>query len=159
MLQTKLMPNTYSQIYLHIVFAVKHRNKLIKNEWKDELYKYICGIVNNKKEKIYAINGVSDHIHILISVKPDCILSDMVGIIKVNSTKWINSKHYSKGEFHWQEGFGAFSVSQSQIGKVIKYIDNQELHHNEISFKNEYVGLLDSYEIEYDEKYLFEWFD
>ncbi len=153
------MANTYTQIYLHLVFAVKFRKKQIQKEWKEELYKYICGIVNNKNEKIYAINGVSDHIHILISIKPDCPFSNLVGIIKANSTKWINGKHYMKNEFKWQEGFGAFSVSSNDISGVIKYIDNQEMHHQKKSFKGEYHDLLDESNVEYDEKYLFEWLD
>jgi putative transposase len=153
------MANTYTQIYLHLVFAVRFRKKQIQKEWKEELYKYICGIVNNKNEKIYAINGVSDHIHILLSIKPDCPLSDLVGIVKANSSKWINGKHYMNNEFKWQEGFGAFSVSSSDISRVIKYIDNQEIHHQKQSFKVEYHELLDEFNVEYDERYLFDWLD
>jgi REP element-mobilizing transposase RayT len=151
------MADTYSQIYLQVVFAVKGRRSLIQSEWKDELYKYICGVVNGKKEKVYAIGGVSDHIHILISIKPNILLSDLVRDIKCNSSKWINERQYVDGKFQWQEGFGAFSYNQSQLDNVIRYINNQEDHHKKKSFKNEYLEFLEQFYIEYDEKYLFEW--
>jgi len=153
------MANTYSQIYLHIVFTVKHRNNLIQNSWKDELYKYICGIVNSNKQKVYAIGGVSDHIHILLSIKPNIAISDLVREIKTCSSKWINEKQFLKEKFLWQEGFGAFSSSQSKLNTIIAYINNQEEHHNRKKFKDEYVGLLKKFNIEYDERYLFEWLD
>jgi putative transposase len=154
------MADIFSQIYIHVVFAVKDRENLINKNWKDELYKYCCGIVNNNNQKVYAINGVADHVHILLSIKPNCSLSDIVrDIIKANSSKWINSKQFVKGKFQWQEGFGAFSVSQSQLDKVIGYIDKQESHHQKLSFRQEYTGLLQSYKIEYDEKYLFDWME
>ena len=113
------MANTFSQIYIHIVFAVKYRENLIAKKWSEELYKYICGIVNNNHQKIYAINGMADHIHILLSIKPNTLLSDLVRDIKASSSKWINIKKFADGKFQWQEGFGSFSVSQSQIDKVI----------------------------------------
>ncbi len=153
------MANTFSQIYIHCVFATKDRNSAISKTWKDELYKYICGIVNNSNQKVYAINGVSNHIHILISIKPNCLLSDLVRDIKASSSKWVNTKSFVKGKFQWQEGFGSFSVSQSQLDKVIAYIDNQEEHHRKLPFKEEYLGFLKSYNIEYDEKYVFQWVD
>ena len=150
------MANTYSQLYTHIVFAVKGRANLISKKWSDELYKYICGIVKANHQKIYAINGMPDHIHILISTKPDIALSNIVRDIKSNSSKWINEKKYILGKFQWQEGFGAFSCSQSQLGIVIKYIENQEIHHSEKTFKKEYIEFLNKYNISFDEKYLFE---
>jgi putative transposase len=153
------MANTFSQIYIHCVFATKDRDCSISQTWKNELYKYICGIVNNNNQKVYAINGVADHIHILISIKPNCLLSDLVRDIKASSSKWVNSKSFLKGKFQWQEGFGSFSVSQSQLDKVIAYIDNQEEHHKKLSFKAEYLDFLKSYNIEYDEKYVFQWVD
>ncbi len=152
------MANTFSQIYIHAVFAVKGRENLI-HKWKDELHKYICGIVNGNQQKVYAINGMPDHIHILISIKPDCNLSDLMRDIKASSSKWINTKDFVKGKFQWQEGFGAFSVSQSQLDKVIAYIDNQEKHHSKVSFKQEYIELLKKYQVEYNEKYVFEWIE
>jgi REP element-mobilizing transposase RayT len=151
------MANTYSQIYLQVVFAVKGRKSLIQSEWKDELYKYICGVVNGKKEKVYAIGGVSDHIHILLSIKPNILLSDLVRDIKCNSSKWINERQYVDGKFQWQEGFGAFSYTQWHLDTIINYINNQEDHHKKKSFKNEYLEFLEQFYIEYDEKYLFEW--
>lgn len=151
------MANTYTQIYIHIVFSVKGRQNLIRKEWKEELFKYICGIVNGKKQKVYAIGGMSDHIHILVSIKPDIALSDLVKDIKANSSKWINEKSYLKGKFEWQEGFGAFSYSQSQLDAVIAYINNQEQHHQKKTFKEEYIEMLQKFKIQYDEKYLFDW--
>lgn len=153
------MANTYSQIYLHIVFSVKGRQNLIQNSWKEELHKYICGIINGKKQKVYAIGGMADHIHILISIKPDTAVSDLVRDIKANSSKWINEKHIVTGKFQWQEGFGAFSYAQSNLDTVIAYINNQEKHHEKKTFKEEYLELLQRFEIEYDEKYLFEWIE
>ncbi len=150
------MPNTYSKIYIHAVFAVKGRENIISKTWKEELYKYICGIVNGNKQKVYAINGMPDHIHILLSIKPDVSLSDLMKDIKANSSKWINSKGFIKGTFRWQEGFGAFSVSESQLDKVINYIDLQEEHHAKKTFTQEYIDFLESYRVEYDTKYIFE---
>lgn len=153
------MANTYSQIYLHIVFAVKGRQSLIHPKWRDELYKYICGIVNNKQQKVYAIGGVSDHIHILVSIKPNVLISDLVRDIKANSSKWIKEKQFVRGKFEWQEGFGVFSSAQSQLDVLINYINNQEKHHQQKTFKSEYLGLLEKFNVEYDEKYLFDWID
>ncbi len=152
------MPNTYTQIYIHIVFSVKERRNLIQKEWKEELYKYICGIINKKEQKVYAIGGTGDHIHILLSVKPCIAISDLVRDIKSNSSKWINDKRFILGRFEWQEGFGAFSYGQSQLDDVIKYINNQEQQHERQSFKfkYEYKKLLEKFNIEYDEKYFYE---
>ena len=150
------MPNTYTQLYIHFVFAVKYREGLIMHTWKDELYKYITGIVQTQKHKMLAINGMPDHIHILISTKPDIALSNIVRDIKSNSSKWINEKEFIQGKFQWQEGFGAFSCSQSQLDIVIKYIENQEIHHSEKTFKKEYIEFLNKYNISFEEKYLFE---
>ena len=152
------MPNTYSQLYIQIVFSVKGRQNLIHKNWRDELYKYICGIVNAKNQKVYAIGGVADHIHILVSLKPTIAISDLVRDIKANSSKWINEKGLIIGKFHWQEGFGAFSYSQTQLETIINYINNQE-HHQKKKFKDEYIELLKKFEIEYNEKYLFEWIE
>jgi len=153
------MANTYSQIYIHIVFSVKGRQSLIQNKWKVELHKYICGIVNGKEQKVYAIGGMADHIHLLISIKPSIAISDLVRDIKANSSKWINEKRIVIDKFQWQEGFGAFSYAQSQLDTVIAYIDNQEQHHRKKTFKDEYLDLLRKFNIEYDEKYLFEWIE
>lgn len=149
------MANTFSQIYVHTVFAVKGRGDFISKKWQDELFKYICGIVNNNQQKVFAINGMPNHIHVLLSIKPNCLLSDLMKDIKASSSKWINVNKFVIGKFQWQEGFGAFSVSQSQLNKVIAYINNQEVHHQKLSFKEENIGFLKSYKIEYDEKYIF----
>ncbi|MFN5380623.1 MAG: IS200/IS605 family transposase [Bacteroidota bacterium] len=153
------MANTYSQIYLQIVFSVKGRQNLISKNWKEELYKYICGIVNGKEQKVYAIGGVADHIHILVSIKPTIALSDLVRDIKANSSKWINEKGFIKGKFQWQEGFGAFSYAHSQLDIIIAYINNQEQHHLKKTFRDEYTELLKKFNVQYDENYLFEWIE
>lgn len=149
------MANTYSQIYVHIVFAVKGRRNNISKNWKDELYKYITGIVTNKNQKLMIINGMPNHIHILLGIKPNCNLSDLVRDIKANSSKWINEKRFVNGKFEWQTGFGAFSISQSQIKKVATYIENQEAHHAKKSFKDEYIEFLKAYDVDYKDEYLF----
>ncbi len=113
--------------------------------------------MNVNHQKVYSINGMPDHVHILLSTKPNCLLSDLMRDIKASSSKWINDNKFVIGKFQWQEGFGAFSVSQSQVDKVIAYINNQEKHHQKLSFKEEYTGLLKSYKIEFDEKYIFDW--
>jgi len=153
------MANTYTQIYIHVVFAVQARESLIKAEWKEELFKYIAGILNNQKTKLIAIGGVEDHIHILFGMNPTIALSDLVRAVKANSSKFINEEKFVRGKFYWQEGFGAFSYSRSQIDAVAKYILNQEQHHSSKSFKDEYVALLNRFEVEYDDRYLFNWIE
>jgi putative transposase len=153
------MANTFTQIYIHLVFSVKGRQNLIHQKWKEELYKYICGIVSGKEQKVYAIGGISDHIHILVSIKPNITISDLVRDIKTNSSKWINEKQYVNGKFQWQEGFGAFSHTHSKLDVVIAYINNQEEHHKQKTFKDEYIGFLKKFNISYDEKYLFDWIE
>jgi REP element-mobilizing transposase RayT len=149
------MANTYTQLYFHIVFAVKGRNNLIAVRWKDELYKYITGIISNKNQKLMIINGMPNHVHLLIGTKPNCNLSDLVRDIKANSSKWINEKQFVNGKFEWQTGFGAFTVSQSAVNNVLDYIKNQEEHHQVKTFKEEYIGFLKFYNIEYKTEYLF----
>lgn len=153
------MANTYTQIYIQIVFAVKGRQNLIKKNHKDELYKYITGITRNKNQKLISINGMPDHIHILIGLKPDIALSDLIRDIKANSSKFINKKNWYMGKFNWQEGFGAFSYSRSHLNKVIKYIENQEKHHKKKSFKEEYLELLQKFCVEYKAKYVFDFIE
>jgi REP element-mobilizing transposase RayT len=150
------MANTYSQLYAHLVFAVKGRQSLIHNEWKETLYKYIAGIIRNQKGKLMIINGMADHIHLLVGIKPDHCISDLVRDIKSHSSKFINEQGFVKGRFDWQEGFGAFSVSQSQVPKLIGYIQNQETHHKKRSFHTEYLSFLKAYEIDFKSEYLFE---
>ncbi len=150
------MANTYSQIYMHVVFAVKGRKNAISKSWTEELYKYITGVVTNKNQKLMSVNGMPDHIHLLLSINPDCKLSDLVRDIKANSSRWVNEKRFSKLKFAWQHGFGAFSVSKSQVSKVAKYIENQEEHHSKKTFIQEYIEFLRLYEVEFSEKYLFD---
>lgn len=151
------MANTYTQIYIHVIFAVQERACLIKPEWREELFKYIAGILKNQGIKLIAIGGIEDHIHILFGLVPKIALSDLVRDIKANSSKFINEKGFVRGKFYWQEGFGAFSYSRSQIDIVAKYVLNQEKHHAGRSFKVEYIELLDRFNVDYDERYLFEW--
>lgn len=136
------MANTYTQLFVQIIFAVKGRQNLISREWKDELYKYITGIVSNKNQKMICINGVQDHVHILIGLKADKSISDLVRDIKSNSSDFINKKGFIKGKFNWQKGFGAFSYSNSQMDRVVRYIMNQENHHHKKTFKEEYIEFL-----------------
>jgi putative transposase len=149
------MANTYTQIYLHIVFAVEGRQNLIKPEYNDELQKYIAGIVTGQRQKLIAINNMPDHMHLLVGLRPDSSLSDLVRSVKAGSSKFINEKHWVLGRFSWQEGFGAFSYSRSQLDTVIRYIDNQQNHHAKKTFRDEYVGILEKFGVEYDPRYIF----
>jgi len=150
------MANTYTQVHLHLVFAVKGRKSLIAKSWKDELYKYITGIIQNHNHKLLIINGMPDHLHILIGYRPTQSLSDLMQQIKGDSSKWINQNNLTKEKFEWQSGYGAFSYSKSQIADVITYIENQETHHKKISFKEEYINMLKKFEVEFNEQYIFE---
>lgn len=150
------MANTYSQIYIQIVFAVKGRQNLIAKENREELHKFITGIITNREQKLLAIFAMPDHVHILIGLKPSISISDLVRDIKAGSSKFINDSKWIKGKFNWQEGFGAFSYSKSNLDNVVKYILNQEERHQKKTFKNEYLDFLEKFEIEYDSKYLFE---
>lgn len=150
------MANTYTQIYIHIVFAVKGRQNLISKDWKDEIYKYITGIISNESQKLIAINGMSDHIHILVGLKPDKSLSDLVRDVKANSSRFINERNWINGKFEWQTGFGAFSYNHSQLTNVINYIKNQEEHHKKKTFKEEYVEFLKSFDVDYKNEYIFD---
>ncbi len=149
------MANTYSQLYVHVVFSVKGRANLISKHWKEKLYQYITGIVTNKNQKLMVVNGMPDHLHILIGIKPDSNLSDLVRDIKANTSKWINENKYVTGRFEWQAGFGAFSVSQSQVLKITNYIMNQEEHHKKKTFKEEYIEFLKAYQIDFMPDYIF----
>ncbi|WP_179006051.1 IS200/IS605 family transposase [Winogradskyella forsetii] len=149
------MANTYTQLYFHIVFAVKGRDNHIATKWKDELYKYITGIISNKEQKLMIINGMPNHVHLLIGTKPTCTLSDLIRDIKANSSKWINDKQLINCKFEWQSGFGAFTVSQSQVPKIVNYIKNQEEQHQSKSFKEEYIGFLNAYDIDFNSAYIF----
>ncbi len=150
---------TYSQIYIQVVFAVKYRESLIQPVWEDELYKYITGIVRNKGQKMLAINGMPDHIHILIGMKPACCLSDLVREVKKSSNAFIKERGFTSHRFQWQGGFGAFSYSHSSLDNVIRYIMRQKEHHKKQVFKDEYKTFLKNFAVEHKDEYLFEWID
>jgi putative transposase len=153
------MAGTFSQIYIQVVFSPYKRENCIHDTWSDELYKYIGGIIRNKGQKLIAINGMHDHIHIFIGIKPSIAVSDLVRDIKNNSSNFINNKKFVKGKFSWQEGYGVFSYNHSQIDLIYKYVMNQKEHHKRKTFKEEYIEMLKAFEIDYDEKYLFEWLE
>jgi len=149
------MANTYTQIHIHAVFAVQNRISLITETWKDRLYQYITGIIQNNGHKLITINGMPDHLHILFGFRPSQSLSDLMQDIKGDSSRWINQNGFITGRFSWQEGYGAFSYSKSQLSTVAIYIDNQARHHRKKSFLEEYRKILDDFGIEYNERYLF----
>ncbi len=153
------MAGTFSQLYIQAVFAVKGRENLIALSWRDELHKYIAGIIKGKEQKSIIVNGVADHVHCFVGLKPSMAISDLIRDIKNNSTNFINSKKFVKGKFAWQEGYGVFSYSHSQINDVYSYILNQQEHHKKQTFKEEYLEFLNRFGVPYDERYLFEWFD
>ncbi len=150
------MANTYTQIHIQVVFTVQNRDCIIQNSWKEELYKYISGVIQNHKHKVLAINGMPDHLHILIGLRPTQSLSDLMQDVKGSSSKWINQKRFTKGKFSWQEGFGAFSYGKSQITQVIDYIKNQELHHQKRTFLEEYKDFLEKFEVDFDQRFIFQ---
>lgn len=152
------MANTFSQIYLQFVFAVKNRQSLVPKQHKEELHKYITGLVQNRKAKLLAIHCMPDHIHIFTGFKPVISISDFVKEIKVESNEFINGKGWISEKFAWQEGYGVFSYSHSHIDNVVKYILNQEEHHRKKTFKKEYLEFLKKFEIPFEEKYLFDFF-
>ncbi len=151
------MAGTYSQIYIQFVFAVQGRQNLLKREWRDEVFKYISGIIKNKEQKPIIVNGVEDHVHVFVGMKPSLAPSDLIRDVKNNSSNFINQHKWIEGRFNCQEGYGAFSYSHSQIETVYNYILRQEQHHAKQTFKDEYLDLLKKFEIEHDVKYLFEW--
>ena len=153
------MPGTFSQIYIQIVFAVKGRENLIMDSWKTELHKCIAGTIKGKEQKSIIVNGMPDHIHAFVGLKPVMAIADLVRDIKNNASNSVNEHKFVKGKFSWQEGYGAFSYSHSHIGKAYDYILNQEKHHKKKTFKQEYIDFLKKFEVKYDEKYLFEWYD
>src|SRR5712671_5174126 len=153
------MANTYSQIYIQTVFAVESRLSLIRPEFKEDLYKYMTGIVKNHSQKLIAINGMPEHVHILIGLRPAMALADLVKEIKADSTNFINRKKWVRGRFSWQEGYGAFSYGHSQLDTIVRYIQNQEQHHKSSSFKNEYLSLVRKYEIPFEENYVFKFIE
>lgn len=149
------MANTYTQVHIQAVFSVQNRDCIIKQVWKEELYRYMTGIIQNKGHKLLAINGMPDHVHVFFGMRPTQSLSDLMQDIKGDSSKWINNKRLIKSRFSWQEGYGAFSYNKSSVDRVIDYIKNQELHHRKKTFIEEYHELLEKFEVDFDERYLF----
>ena len=153
------MANTFSQIYLQFVFAVKNRQHLIPKEHKEELHKYFTGLVTKRNAKMLAVHCMPDHAHLFVGFRRNILISDFVKEIKVETNEFINSKRWGNGKFNWQEGYGVFSYSHSHIDSVIRYIMNQELKHERINFKEEYHQFLKKFHISFDDKYLFQFFE
>lgn len=149
------MANTYTQIHIQAVFSVQDRSCLIKKFWKDELYQYITGIIQNYGHKILAINGMPDHIHVFFGMRPTQSLSDLMQNVKGSSSQWINEEKFIVGRFSWQEGYGAFSYSKSHVNPVIEYIKRQEIHHHKKTFVEEYLEFLERFQVPHDERYIF----
>ena len=153
------MANTYTQIYIHVIYAVRQRDALISPLWKERLHKYITGIIRNQGHKLLAINTMPDHVHMFIGMKPDGALSDLVRDVKRDSTNFVNQEIRPQRKFAWQEGFGAFSYSHAQIDSVVKYILNQQEHHRRKTFREEYESMLKEFAVEYNARYVFDWLD
>lgn len=149
------MANTFTQIHLQIVFVVKYRQAMIHNSWKTELYKYITEIIQSNNHKLLAINGMPDHVHILVGLRPTQSISDLMQEVKRSSSKWINERKFTPYKFEWQEGYGAFSYCELHVQQVINYIRNQEEHHTHKTFQSEYVELLKEFNLAFDERYIF----
>jgi REP element-mobilizing transposase RayT len=149
------MANTFTQIHIQFIFAVQNRISQIASAWKNDLYKYITTVVQNNDHKVLAINGIPDHVHLLIGMRPTESISHLMQEVKSDSSIWVNNKNFTMGKFQWQEGYGAFSYSKSHLPDVIKYIQNQEVHHRKKSFIEEYKEMLDEFDIPYQERYIF----
>jgi len=153
------MAGTYSQIYIQVVFAVKGRQAMLNKTWREEVFKYMAGIIKAKGQKPIIVNGVADHVHLFIGLKPSMALCDLIRDVKNNTSKFINERKFIRGKFLWQEGYGCFSYSHSHTDNVYRYILNQEEYHRKVTFKEEYLDFLHKFEVEYNEKYLFEWYE
>jgi len=149
------MANTYTQLYIHCVFAVKYRAAMLQAQWDERLRLYIAATVQNNGHKMLAINNVSDHLHFFVGLNPNQSISEMMRLVKGDSSEWINKEKLTSTKFHWQEGYGAFSYSKTQVDAVVKYIANQQEHHKKITFPDEYKNMLDKAGIAYDERYIF----
>ena len=149
------MPNTYTKLHMQFVFAVKYREALISKIWKEDLHKYMTGIIQKNDHKMLQINSMPDHIHIFIGMRPHQAISDLVQNVKTESSKWVKAQNFCKRSFGWQDGYGAFSYSKSHVDDVIRYIQNQEIHHQKETFLDEYRNTLKLFDIGYDERYLF----
>jgi len=149
------MANTYSQIYIQCVFAVKYREAIIQKEWRPTLLGVIGNLINETGCKTIIVNGIEDHVHCFLGLKPTLSISDLMKEVKAKSSKYINDHHLVKGRFEWQEGYGVFSYSHPDIDDVFKYISNQEAHHKKQNFREEYLSFLEKFEVPYDERYIF----
>ena len=154
-----MKPGVFTQLYIHLIFSPKYRDKLLVKKVRSEIFSYMSGIIKNRKHKSIIINGALDHVHILIGANPNDKISDLVGCIKKESSTFINNKNFFNGKFYWQDGYGAFSYGRSQLNAIYNYIANQEYHHIKRTFQEEYSALLKKFAIEYNKKYLFEFFD
>lgn len=157
--KTVCMAGTFTQLYVQAVFAVKGRENLLFRPWREEVFKYIYGIITAKNHKSIIVNGVGDHVHVFVGLKPHMSVSDLIRDVKNNSSKFINEKKWLPGKFSWQEGYSAFTYSQEAVKNVYQYILNQEEHHRKRTFREEYLELLKEFNIDYKEEYLFEWYD
>lgn len=153
------MAGTFTQIYLQAVFAVKGRANLLQKTWRDEVFKYMAGIIKNKGQKPIIVNGVADHAHLFFGLRPSMAVSDLIRDVKNNTSNFINEQGWVKGRFAWQEGYGAFSYGHSQIKKVYNYILHQEEHHRKKTFREEYLEFLEKFQIPHENRFLFEWLD
>jgi putative transposase len=153
------MANTYTQLNIHVVFSVKGRENILPDKKRPEIFKYISGILTNIDQYSLAVNGYKDHVHIFFEMQPTKSLSDIIRIVKANSSKWINDNKIIPGNFLWQEGYGGFSYSRSQRNNVIQYIMKQEEHHTKKTFREEYLELLKDFEIDFEEQYVFEFYE
>ncbi len=154
-----MKPGVFTQLFIQLVFAVKYRDRLLKEEYRTDIFSYMSGIATNMKHKSIIINGVSDHVHVFLGFNPSVSISDTVYELKRSTSLFINEKNWFSHKFNWQEGYGAFSYSRSHIDNVYNYVKNQEQHHRKKTFRDEYIEFLKKFEIEYDKKYLFEFFD
>ncbi|WP_353484110.1 IS200/IS605 family transposase [Haliscomenobacter sp.] len=153
------MAGTYTQIYIQYVFAVKGRQNLLQKPWREEVFKYMVGIINGKNQKSIIVNGVADHVHVFVGLRPSMSVSNLIRDVKNNSSDFINDRQFLPYDFSWQDGYGAFSYAHSQMDAVYKYILKQEKHHRKKTFKEEYLEFLQKFEVEYNEKYLFDWLE
>ena len=153
------MAGTFTQLYIQVVFAVKGRSSLLQKPWRDEVFKYMAGIIKNQGQKPIIVNGIADHAHLFIGQKPSIALSDLIRNVKKSTTKFINEQKWVRGRFAWQEGYGAFSYGHSQVETVYNYILNQEEHHRKKTFRDEYLEFLEKFQVPYEDRYLFEWLD
>lgn len=149
------MANTYTQIHLQCVFAVKYRAAVIEPAWQERLYQYITAIIQRNNHKMLCINGMPDHLHLLFGFRPTQSVSDLMRIVKGESSEWINKQRFTKVPFRWQEGYGAFSYARSQVNAVCQYIENQQEHHRKKTFLEEYEEFLKRFEVEYEQQYIF----